>query len=63
MTRAARIEPRTPEGEVYVKDAFAALFAIEQKCEFTIEYVGGSRPPRTSRPSRCTFPVGATRSF
>ncbi len=25
LTRAARIEPRTPEGEVYVTDAFAAL--------------------------------------
>jgi class 3 adenylate cyclase len=29
LTRAARIEPRTPEGEVYVTDAFAALLALE----------------------------------
>ena len=29
LTRAARIEPRTPEGEVYVTDAFAALLVLE----------------------------------
>src|SRR5207302_11052311 len=29
LTRAARIEPRTPEGDVYVTDAFAALLALE----------------------------------
>jgi adenylate cyclase len=40
MTRAARIEPRTPEGEVYVTDAFAALLALEPECELTTEYVG-----------------------
>ena len=37
MTRAARIEPRTPEGDVYVKDAGIALLALEPKCDFTIE--------------------------
>ena len=40
MTRAARIEPRTPEGEVYVTDAFAALLALEPECDCTTEYVG-----------------------
>ena len=40
MTRAARIEPRTPEGEVYVTDAFAALLALEPERDFTTESVG-----------------------
>ena len=40
LTRAARIEPRTPEGEVYVTDAFAALLALEPDREFVTEYVG-----------------------
>jgi hypothetical protein len=40
LTRAARIEPRTPEGEVYVTDAFAALLALEPVAPFATEYVG-----------------------
>jgi hypothetical protein len=40
LTRAARIEPRTPEGEVYVTDAFAALLALEHSVPFITEYVG-----------------------
>jgi class 3 adenylate cyclase len=40
LTRAARIEPRTPEGEVYVTDAFAALLALEPDSPFVAEYVG-----------------------
>jgi class 3 adenylate cyclase len=40
ITRAARIEPRTPEGAVYVTDAFAALLALEPSCELTTDYVG-----------------------
>jgi class 3 adenylate cyclase len=40
LTRAARIEPRTPEGEVYVTDAFAALLALERSAPFITEYVG-----------------------
>jgi hypothetical protein len=40
LTRAARIEPRTPEGEVYVTDAFAALLALEPASGFASEYVG-----------------------
>jgi len=40
MTRAARIEPKTPEGEVYVTDAFAALCALECGDAFVCEYVG-----------------------
>ncbi len=40
LTRAARIEPRTPEGDVYVTDAFAALLALEVNSGFATEYVG-----------------------
>jgi hypothetical protein len=40
LTRAARIEPRTPAGEVYVTDAFAALLALESDAPFVTEYVG-----------------------
>ena len=40
LTRAARIEPRTPTGEVYVTSAFAALLRLEPACGVTPEYVG-----------------------
>lgn len=40
LTRAARIEPRTPTGEVYVTTAFAALLRLEPHCGVTSEYVG-----------------------
>ncbi len=40
LTRAARIEPRTPEGEVYVTDAFAALLSLNPGAPFATEYVG-----------------------
>jgi hypothetical protein len=40
VTRTARIEPRTPEGDVYVTDAFAALAALECGQDVTCQYVG-----------------------
>ena len=40
LTRAARIEPRTPTGEVYVTAAFAALLRLEPGCGVMPEYVG-----------------------
>jgi class 3 adenylate cyclase len=40
VTHAARLEPRTPEGQVYVTDAFAALVALEAPNRFQCEYVG-----------------------
>jgi len=40
LTRAARIEPRTPVGEVYVTSAFAALLALEPGSGIRCEYVG-----------------------
>lgn len=40
LTRAARIEPRTPPGEVYVTTGFAALLRLEPDSGITSEYVG-----------------------
>lgn len=40
LTRTARIEPRTPEGQVYVTDAFAALLTLEPRSGFATDYVG-----------------------
>jgi adenylate cyclase len=40
LTRAARIEPRTPTGEVYVTTGFAALLRLEPNSGVTSEYVG-----------------------
>jgi hypothetical protein len=40
LTRAARIEPRTPEGEVYATSAFAALLALRPEAGLACEYVG-----------------------
>jgi hypothetical protein len=39
-TRTARIEPRTPEGDVYVTDPFAALVALEAADDLSCQYVG-----------------------
>ena len=40
VSMAARIEPRTPVGQVYCSQVFAALAAAEGATEFTCEYVG-----------------------
>jgi adenylate cyclase len=40
LTRAARIEPRTPEGSVYVTEIVAALLALEPDSGLRTEYVG-----------------------
>jgi class 3 adenylate cyclase len=40
LTRAARIEPRTPEGEVYATEAFAALIALDPAAGLACDYVG-----------------------
>lgn len=40
VTRTARIEPRTPEGEVYVTDSFAALLALDDDQTLSCQYVG-----------------------
>jgi class 3 adenylate cyclase len=40
VCRTARIEPITPEGAVYVTEAFAAALATIRDAQFTCEYVG-----------------------
>ena len=40
VSRAARIEPITPEGCVYVTEHFAASLALDPRHEFDCEYVG-----------------------
>jgi class 3 adenylate cyclase/tetratricopeptide (TPR) repeat protein len=39
VSRAARLEPRTPPGEVYASEAFAALCAEYRVDEFSCDYV------------------------
>ncbi|HEV3244668.1 MAG TPA: adenylate/guanylate cyclase domain-containing protein [Chthoniobacterales bacterium] len=40
VSRAARIEPITPAGQVYASEAFAALAAAQRTDSFTCDYVG-----------------------
>lgn len=40
VTRTARIEPRTPPGEVYLTDALASLVRLDAPEDFACEYVG-----------------------
>jgi class 3 adenylate cyclase len=40
VSRAARIEPITPPGQVYASEAFAALAAAESVKSFACDYVG-----------------------
>ena len=40
VSRTARLEPSTPPGEVYVTEAFAALFTLLEHRELICEYVG-----------------------
>jgi class 3 adenylate cyclase len=40
VSRAARIEPVTPPGLVYVTETFAAALALEHSDEFACDYVG-----------------------
>ncbi len=40
VSRAARIEPITPAGQVYASEAFAALCAAQHVRTFTCDYVG-----------------------
>ena len=39
VSRAARLEPKTPPGEVYASEAFAALATLQNVTEFTCDYV------------------------
>jgi class 3 adenylate cyclase len=50
--RAARIEPIVQEGQIYVSEYFAALAAVEQVEEFTLDYVGFRPLPKNYGSSR-----------
>lgn len=39
VSRAARLEPKTPSGQVYASEAFAALAAVDAVDEFRCDYV------------------------
>ena len=39
VVRAARLEPKTPPGEVYASEAFAALAQVHGVTEFRCQYV------------------------
>ena len=40
VSRAARLEPVTPVGGIYVTEPFAAILALEPSKEFACDYVG-----------------------
>ena len=40
VSRAARIEPKTPEGCIYVTETFAAVLALHNAGQFSCDYVG-----------------------
>ena len=42
VSRAARIEPITPEGCVYVTETFAAMLALRNAGQFSCDYVGNT---------------------
>jgi hypothetical protein len=42
VSRAARIEPITPEGCVYVTETFAAVLALHNADQFSCDYVGNT---------------------
>jgi class 3 adenylate cyclase len=46
INRTARLEPTTPPGEVYVTEAFAALFTLLEQQDLICEYVGMMRAPK-----------------
>jgi class 3 adenylate cyclase len=46
ISRTARLEPTTPPGEVYVTEAFAALFTMTGQKDLICEYVGLMSAPK-----------------
>lgn len=47
-SRAARIEPVTAEGQVFVSGAFAAFIELQPECGLSCEYVGIRTLPKNS---------------
>jgi hypothetical protein len=52
VMKAARIEPVTPPGMVYVSEAFAATLAATGQRDYTLEYVGSLQLPKNYGESR-----------
>ena len=52
VSRAARIEPVTPVGSVYVTEAFAAILALHNDDEFACDYVGFTRAAKRYKAMR-----------
>src|SRR5205823_14197650 len=52
VSRAARIEPVTPEGCVYVTETMAAVLALHNANAFTCEYVGMTEAAKDYRARR-----------
>jgi class 3 adenylate cyclase len=48
VSRAARIEPITPPGEIYVSQEFAAIASAQEIRDFTFEYAGQVPLPKES---------------
>jgi len=42
VSRAARIEPVTPTGSVYLTDMFAAILAVDPQTDFDVDFVGST---------------------
>ena len=51
VSRAARIEPITPEGCVYVTETFAAVLALHNADQFSCDYVGITDMAKRLRPA------------
>jgi class 3 adenylate cyclase/tetratricopeptide (TPR) repeat protein len=68
VSKAARIEPITPPGQVYASEAFAALAAAQEAKGFALDYVGRVPLPKKSgivplyvvRKMSCSITGGAT---
>jgi hypothetical protein len=54
ISRAARMEPVTPEGQVYVSEAFAALLALGPSCRSPMSTSAACRWPRAPATCACT---------
>ncbi len=42
VSRAARIEPVTPTGSVYLTDMFAAILAVDPQTDYDVDFVGST---------------------
>ena len=47
-SKAARIEPITYEGQVFVSGAYAALLALERDTDLSCDYVGTRELPKNA---------------